>query len=218
MPQTNLEIAEYNLREDMRSYYRGSVVTFVPQATEDGVEPLPYAALVEDFRGANNELFADVRLLPRGEGGWGPSKRVPVAALAFTLPPLGLVAYQGHWFHLSRQPARRMRKGYHQETITCTPIAGHYRDHPETMSSDIVRQVWYGNVDRISTNIVVHGDGVFYATDKVASLDPEGNVAFIPNKEKLGEFVCKALANNWELATSKYSVRTLPSSAQMPLV
>lgn len=213
MPQSNRQVSDYSLRNDMNSYYAGSVVTHVDK---DGVK---HAALVLEFRGTNAEIVADVRLLPQESGsGWGAPKRVSLDCLDFTLPPLGLVKQDDKWYHLSRHPARRMRKGYHAETVQYNML--HDREYMNGLDIgdyEVIRQTWYGSDDRITHNIVVWDKDIFYGTDKVASLDDEGNILLIPNKEKLGEFVCKALANNWDLATSKFSVRTLPSSPQMPL-
>jgi len=219
MPQSNEILHDFDLKADMRSYYRGSIATYLSAPDKDG-NVVRSAAYIEDFGGNHRAMTATIRTLPREAGtGWGNAFAVPVAHLEFTLPALGLVQVENEWYHLSRHPARRMRKGYHPETIQAACLDGrNYRHHCDVSDYEVVRQVWYGNPLRITCNIVVWEQDIFYAIDKVASLDAEGNVSLIPNKEKLGEFVCKALANNWDLATSKCSVRTLPSSPQTLLV
>lgn len=210
MPQNRREVAPFDFRTDMCQYYRHSIVTYInPQGER-------IAASVNDFRGEGEDLIAVVHLL-RQEGDWSEPQTVPLSQLDLSIPPLGPVFISGAWIHLQRVPARRMRKGYNTETISWafledSPIGIDYG----VTSEEVVRQVWYGQPDRISNSVVVWGKGIYYMTDKVATIDDEGQVILIPNKEKLGEFVCKALASNWEVATSKHSVRTLPSFQQMP--
>lgn len=212
MPQTNATVAEFDLMSDMSAYYRGAVLTYSDPTT--GQVP----AYVHGFDGTNEELRACIQPLYQKSKDWETQRWVPVETLDFTLPPLGLVEIDKNWFHLSRSPARRMRKGYHEETIQWSFLEGTSR-HPDVQVTHtaVVKQLWFGNESRITPNIVVWNKGIYYMTDKVATVDDNGQVELIPNKEKLGEFVCKALANNWEKATSKHSVRTLPSSLQTPL-
>lgn len=214
MPQNNRVVSEFDLRTDMEHYYRHSVVTYInPEGTR-------LAASVNCFRGDNDELTVDIHVLPPDpDSTWASVINVPFETIDWCIPPLGAVLLDGHWFQLQRVPARRMRKGYHNETISWAFLEdSEYNEGYDVRDERVVRQIWYGQPDRISNNVVVWNKGIYYTTDKVATIDDEGNVLLIPNKEKLGEFVCKALANNWELATSKYSVRTLPSSVPMPSV
>lgn len=215
MPQNSRRVSDFDLRHDMLQYYRHSMVTYMDPKLG------PLCAQCGDFQGNNDELQAFIHILkPDAKADWTDGKWVPLEVLDFVLPPLGLVQTPGgEWRLLQRVPARRMRKGYNAENVNWG-----FLDHPDSGGDDvgvcessILKQVWYGNTNRINNNVVVWGKGIYYMTDKVATIDDEGNVLLIPNKEKLGEFVCKALANNWDLATSKHSVRTLPSCVPTPL-
>jgi hypothetical protein len=171
---------------------------------------------VEDFGNDDGELRASVRVLNSSHTEWAGRKLVPYEALNFILPPLGLVKAGEYWFHLHRHPARRMRKGYNDECVGYDPV-GHERGLDIGVGDPrIVSQVWYGNEDRITHNIAVIGGKIYYTADHVANVSESGEVSLIPEREKLGEFVCKALANNWESVISKTSVRTLPSSVPTP--
>lgn len=217
MPQSSNRVSSFDLASDLNSYYKGCVVTYLKPQKDGSVKPIP--AFVEKFVG-ESEIRAHIRTLTEVEGSeWTSLAAVPHESLDFILPPLGSVRLPDeHWVHLCKSPARRMRKGYHHETVHVTYMENdhecNFGDGPT--NKEIIRQVWYGNPDRIATNVAVWGKGIYYAADLVCTLDSEGAVSLIPGKEKLGEFVCKLLANNWDVATSKYSVRTLPSSVMMP--
>jgi hypothetical protein len=209
MPQSNQRVRAFDIVSDLRSYYRGSVVSL---EVKGKIVPV----YVEDYSGENSEVKATVRHLNASHSEWATRASVPNEALSYVLPPLGLVKYGDLWFHLHRHPARRMRKGFNDECIGWSPV-----DHGHGLDCGvhdprIVSQVWYGNEDRITHNIVVIGGKIYYTTDHVANVTDEGEVTLIPEREKLGEFVCKALANNWESVISKTSVRTLPSSVPTP--
>ena len=217
MPQSSNRVASVDLAGDMNDYYRGCVVTYNRRSKDGEVTPVP--ALVEKFTG-ESEVRAHLRILPNEDGAvWSSLVSAPYETLDFVMPPLGLVQVPGGtWVHVYKSPARRKRKGYHPETVHLTFLENDRESHfgGSPLDSSIVRQIWYGNPDRIALNVTVWGKGVYYAADLVATVDKDGGVCLIPGKEKLGEFVCKTLANNWDLVVSKYSVRTLPSSLQMP--
>ena len=180
MPQSNQQVSRFDLVSDLKSYYRGSVVSM-----EDKGKTIP--VYVEDFTGDSGEIKASVRRLNVAHTEWVGRSMVPYEALGFILPPLGLVKCDGFWFHLCRHPARRMRKGFNGECVSWNPV-----DHGHGMNRDvsdpvIVSQVWYGNEDRITHNIVVIGGKIFYTTDHVANVTDEGEVVFIPEREKLGD-------------------------------
>lgn len=209
MPQSNQRVSRFDIVSDLKSYYRGSVVTLEVKG-----KLLP--VYVEDFTSIDGEVMATVRHLNASRTEWASRAVVPQEALSYILPPLGLVKHGNFWFHLHRHPARRMRKGYNDECVGWEPI-----DHAHGLDcgvSDprIVSQVWFGTEDRVTHNIAVVGSKIFYTTDHVADVNEDGQVVLIAEKEKLGEFVCKTLANNWESVTSKTSVRTLPSSVPTP--
>lgn len=212
MPQSNRDVAPFDLRTDMNSYYRHSIVTYLqPQA--DGTINR-FAAWISEFNGNNDELTALIKVLKPENKDYSSSMHVPVESLDFTMPPLGLVKVGNDWWLPTRGPARRMRKGYNQECIQLLSLdSDGYSQLEEPLAADskgIIKQLWYGNDERIALNVVVWGKGIYYMTDKVATLDDKGAVTLIPNKEKLGEMTCKILANNWDTVLSKTSVRTLP--------
>jgi hypothetical protein len=210
MPQSNARVSRYDVVGDLRSYYRSSIASL---EVKGKITPV----YIEDYADDNGEVKVTVRHLNAAQTEWGSRSVVPQEALSYVLPPLGLVKYGEHWFHLHRHPARRMRKGFNEECIGWAPVGEHNFGLDIGVSDPkIVSQVWYGTEDRITHNIVVTGGKIYYTTDHVANVTDDGEVTLIPEREKLGEFVCKTLANNWELVTSKTSVRTLPSSVPTP--
>ena len=220
MPQSNRDVASFDLRSDMNSYYRHSIVTYCQPQADGTITRL--AAWVSEFSGDNDELTASIKLLkPDNKDYSATIHHVPVEALDLTMPPLGLVSHNGEWWLPTRSPQRRMRKGYNTECVQLSYLEdGQYDSRDEPIMCDhksIIKQLWYGNEERIALNVVVWGKGIYYMTDKVATIDDNGAVTLIPNKEKLGELTCKILANNWDTVLSKSSVRTLPSSLPMPL-
>jgi hypothetical protein len=220
MPQSNREVAEFDLRSDMNSYYRHSVVTYL-YPNKDGTISR-YAAWINEFHGNNDELTASIKVLKPENKDYSALFDVPIETLDFTMPPLGLVKVDKNWWLPTRSPQRRMRKGYNNECVQLSflegaeyaPVDGLIEANLKT----VIKQLWYGNEERIALNLVVWGKGIYYMTDKVADINDEGVVSLIPNKEKLGELSCKILANNWDTVLSKTIVRILPSSPQMPLV
>ena len=209
MPQSNQRVSRFDVVSDLRSYYRCSTASL-----EVNGKTVP--VYIEDFESHDGEITATVRQLNSAHTEWAGRSIVPQEALSFILPPLGLVKYGNFWFHLHRHPARRMRKGYNEECIGWMAVDhGHGLDCG-VQDPRIISQVWYGTEDRITHNIVVTGGKIYYTTDHVANVTDEGEVTLIPEREKLGEFVCKTLANNWESVISKTSVRTLPSSVPTP--
>ncbi len=219
MPQSNQRINEFSLRDDLTHYYSRSVATYRPPVSKEFPEGSAVAAQVLEVHGPNEDITFIVRLLKKGSKAF--TNNIPVRGdqLDFTLPPLGLVNMGGDgWFLLNRAPARRMRKGYNEETINYISVED-YHEGPEVspMDPSVIHQIWYGNDNRVTNNLVVWRKGVYYMTDKVATIDDQGNLILIPNKEKLGEFACKILASNWESVKSKHSDLTLPSSVPMPL-
>jgi hypothetical protein len=210
MPQSNDRVSRFDIVSDLNSYYRSSIVTLDTKG-----KSIPVYG--EGYSNDDGEVKATIRHLNSAQTEWGSRAVVPNEALSYILPPLGLVKYGEFWFHLHRHPARRMRKGFNDECIGWTPVDNHNQGLDIGVSDPkIVSQVWYGNEDRITHNIVVIGGKIYYTTDHVANVTDEGEVTLITDKEKLGEFVCKTLANNWESVISKTSVRTLPSSVPTP--
>lgn len=219
MPQSNRQVSEFDLRHDMNSYYRHSIATYCCPQTDGTVAR--WACWIGEFNGDNSELTATIKVLKPDSKDYSSSIHVPFESLDFTMPPLGLVKVGDHWWLPTRNPARRMRKGYNSECVTLAMLDAEYggdMGNPETEAKGVIKQLWYGNDERIALHLVVWGKGIYYMTDKVATIDDTGAVILIPNKEKLGELSCKILANNWDTVVLKTSVRTLPSSPQMPLV
>lgn len=195
MPQSNVQVSEVDLRSDMRSYYRGSCVTYKGQC-----------ALVNDFTGGNENLKAQIHLLsPDGE--WGDVTTVLASNLDFTMPELGYVEMGNTWVHLSRVPARRMRKGYHHECIRMQFLSDP-DVHVEVNSPQLLKQVWYGNTNRLNADAVIFDNKIYFQQDVVANIKG-GKVVLVEGKEKIGEYVCKLLASNWEFHSSKHSLLPL---------
>lgn len=196
MPQvTGQHIVDtVNLKDDMNSYYRGTYVTHKG-----------HCAYVHGFIGRNDNLRAEINYVNR-EGEHLDNKTVPVSELDLHLPDLGWVKYEDNWFHLSRNPQRRMRKGYGEDMIRFTSTH-EYGNHCPVTHTSILVQVWYGNEDRVSNDCIIHNRNIHYYQDIVATIDEEGNVIPVIGKEKLGEFVCKLLASNWDILASKHSLR-----------
>jgi len=195
MPQVNQVVSAFSLKEDMANYYRGTYVTY---------EGKP--AYVMNVLGRNENVKFEAQLY--GEDGQELEAIVrEVDRFDLHLPQLGFVKFDNLWFHLSRNPQRRMRKGYGEDMIRCVaahPMGGHCPvTHPE-----IIKQIWFGNQDRISPDCVIVNREIYFQSDVVANIDQEGNIIPVVGKEKLGEFVCKLLAANWDNHSLKYSLRT----------
>lgn len=200
MPRADLRVADFNLVSDLNNYYAGSILTLNGQP-----------ARVCEIIGNNDHQEAVVQLLSRS-GPFGASRSVPFDELNLTIPRLGMVRSGQSWFYLSRNPQRRMKKGYSHDLIRASCVGtGLSRDGCDPMSESIIRQVWYGNTDRISEDVVMVGKSVYFEQEVVAHTDDEGNLIILAGKEKVGEFVCKLLANNWDNISSKFSIKRLPS-------
>ena len=198
MPQLHQVVAEFSLVDDLTSYYRGTFVTHQGSC-----------AYVHSFRSNRaGKITADINHVNRS-GVHQPIITVAYEELDLHLPQLGWVQYEGSWFHLSRNPQRRMRKGYGGDMIRFTPPEGH-SGHCEVTDPAVLAQIWYGNDDRVSNDCLILGRNIHFHQDIVASIDAEGNVIPAIGKEKLGEFVCKLLASNWDVLALKHSLR-LPS-------
>lgn len=208
MPQSNRRVSNVDLRGDMNNYYRYSVATYL-KPTKNGVERL--AAYIHGYDGANNELQVLISTMGPNDKTWGDQKYVPNDAMCYELPNLGSVKHNGEWIHLVRSPQRRMRKGYNEECIHWTYLDGAngQNDH-SVLEETVIKQVWYGCDERLSTNVVLESKRIYFKAEHVANVSDDGSILFIPNKEKLGEFVCKLLASNWEEVRSKNSNLTLP--------
>lgn len=214
MPRSNrvVDNESWSLVNDLTSYYRGSVVTYVDA---DGVR---WAACISAIHGEGHDPAGMSctlnRLAPQGELEWLANETVPWTSLDLTLPKLGMVEFRGQWLLLQRNPARRMRKGYHHETITPVPLEGEYiPDEFNVLNADALRQIWYGAAaDRITTNIVKVQKRLYYTTELVAEFDDQGRAVLIPGKEKMGELACKQLlANNYEFQVVRPTVPTQAS-------
>lgn len=183
MPQ----IEQVNIVGDMNNYYSGTIVT------HDG-QP---AKVIEFFQ-HNNTLKAYVNKLPQS-GHWAEHVEVEASSLDFSMPRLGFVSYRGCWFYLSRNPQRRMRKGFHPDLIKIGIIGGnnHESSHLPLMDRVVVSQLWYGNDHRVSHDVIIHNDTLYFELDAVAHIQGE-NVQLVEGKEKLGEYACKLWHNNSE--------------------
>lgn len=197
MPQVNQNVAEFSLRDDMCSYYRGTYVTHEGKC-----------AYVHGFSGRDQKMIAEINIIDT-DGRQLDMKAVPVSSLDLHLPRLGWVMYENMWFHLSRNPQRRMRKGYSDEMVRFLNPDGQF-GHCSVTETSVLTQIWYGNEDRISHDCIILGRNIHYHQDVVATIDAEGNIIPAIGKEKLGEFVCKLLASNWDTLALKHSLR-LPS-------
>lgn len=210
MPQSNRRVSEVDIRSDMRHYYRGSIATYLKPLANGSVERL--ACYIHEYHGDSSELRVEIQTITATAARWSEHQIVPNEAISYELPHLGSIKVADRFVHLTRSPQRRMRKGYNEENVHWFTLEGDNGDFSCGVMEDyVIKQVWYGCTERLSTNVVLWGKGIYYKTEKVATVDDTGSVIFIPNKEKLGEFVCKLLANNWEEIKSKHSNLTLPS-------
>lgn len=200
MPRAEVSVENFDLVSDLRNYYLNCVVTH---------EGAP-AHVSDIFRnGPGGVIRANIQKLP-SNGTWGRDQHVDWDTLDLNVPRLGFVRINDAWHYLARSPQRRMRKGYNSELVRAV-CPGGFPSGIDVMNREVVRQIWYGNGDRIGHDVVVFDNAVYYEQDAVATIDAEGNLILVTGKEKLGEFVCKLLANNWETLTSRTSIRRLPS-------
>lgn len=213
MPQSNRRVTEVDLRGDMRHYYRGSVATYLKPLANGGTERL--AAYIHEYHGDSNELTVEIQTISptaETESDWSERMVVPNETICYDLPHLGTVEVNGHYIHLTRAPQRRMRKGFNEENIHWFTLDDDiaFEIHVSVLDVNIIKQVWYGCEHRLSNNVVLWGKGIYYKTEKVATIDDTGSILFIPNKEKLGEHVCKLLQSNLEEINSKHPNLILP--------
>lgn len=199
MPRADVHVESFDIVSDLRNYYLGCVVTYNGQPAHVG----------DIFRGQNGTVKATITVLP-AHGQWGREQQVEWESLDLNVPRLGYVRVNEAWHYLARSPQRRMRKGYNAELIRAVCPNG-FPSGVDVTQREVIRQVWYGNGDRINHDTIIENGVVYYEQDAVANVDAEGNLILVSGKEKLGEFVCKLLANNWETISSRTSIRRLPS-------
>lgn len=208
MPRSNRVVDNQSWSQvaDFRNYYLHTVVT---HTDANGVS---WAAQVQDIQQDDHGVIqANIyRLSREPEGGWMDRIWVNWDTLNLIMPRLGMVIINGQWYFLQRQPARRMRKGYGNETIFLSALEGSYvDDEANPLHVDAVRQIWYGCESRITQNIVQVQRRLYYTTEMVAEFNEQGQAVLIPGKEKMGEMVCKALSvNNSELQVLRPPVST----------
>ncbi len=208
MPRSNrvVDNTSWSLTHDLRNYYLNAVVTYVDP---DGFR---WAANIADVQTAEDGGIRALihRLGPEPGSGWQDRQWVLWDTLDLTLPRLGMVFVRDQWYFLQRQPARRMRKGYHHETIFVSALEGGYvDDEMNPLDPEAIRQIWYGNANRITNNIVQVQKRVYYTTELVAEFNDQGQAVLVPGKEKMGEMVCKALSvNNSELQVLRHPDHT----------
>lgn len=209
MPQSNRRVVTVDLRGDMNNYYRYSVATYLKPLQGGGNERL--AAYIHGYDGGNDELQVLISTMGPNDATWGTQKYVPNDAMCYELPSLGTVRHNEEFIHLIRNPQRRMRKGYNEECVQWIHLEGSGNYDHNILAEEVIRQVWYGCTERLSTNVVLENKRIYFKAEHVANVSDDGSIVFIPNKEKLGEFVCKSLASNWEEVRSKHSNLMLPS-------
>lgn len=217
MPRSNriVDNTSWSLVNDLQSYYRGSVVTYIDPETGEKWAANIHAIYEVDGGEDNGKIFASIYRLARDGTAWLDRQEVWWEQFDLTLPRLGLVEYRGQWMFLQRQPARRMRKGYHNETITYAPLEGAYiPDEFNAMDTEIIGQIWYGaKPGRVTNHIVRVQNDLYYTTELIAQFNELGQAVLIPGKEKMGELACKQLSvNNSELQVLRPSVSTPASS------
>lgn len=198
MPQSNIQVSEVDLQSDFSNYYRGSYLTYQGKC-----------AYVVGFTGQGNKLKAQIRTLGENNN-WSSEHYVLANNLDFTIPRLGFVEMDGNWFFLSRRPARRMHKGYCDDNIVAQCMGPSNSDEFHVSHPAILKQVWEGNTNRISHDVVIIGENIFYQCDQVAKVI-KGKISVVKGKEKIGEYVCKLLAANWDSHSSKHSLLPLDS-------
>lgn len=192
MPQVAQRVSDFCLKDDMNSYYRGTYVTHNGEC-----------AYVHGFTGRNEKLNAEIEIISPAGVRLDP-KVVPLAELDLHLPELGWVQFENLWFHLSRNPQRRMRKGYGEDMVRwVNPVGQH--GHCIVTDNQVLAQIWYGNTERVSNDCVIIGRNIHFHQDIVATIDAEGNIIPEIGKEKIGEFVWKVLSSQPE-RMQKYGV------------
>lgn len=215
MPRSNriVDNTSWSLVSDLQAYYRNSIVTYVDESGERWATNIHAIYEVED--GENmGKIYTSVYRLAKDGSSWLPREELWWDSLDLTLPKLGLIEYNGQWIFLQRQPARRMRKGYHNETITYAALEGQYiPDEFNPMDTQAIAQIWYGaGPARITNHIVRVQKDLYYTTELVAQFNEQGQAVLIPGKEKMGELACKQLlVNSSELQVVRQSAPTLAS-------
>lgn len=207
MPRSNRIVETgWSLVADLTHYYRHSVVTYVDH------ESVRWAFAITEIFEEGGGIFARGNRLVDAE--WAAQQTVTWESLDLTLPKLGVVKLgTDEWVCLQRSPARRMRKGYHPETIQQVAIEGiEWVTDLNVLSESIVQQVWYGNEERYTHNIVRVQKRLYFTTDLVGEFDEQGQLVLVPGKEMMGELVCKQLsARNLEFPMVRKSAPTQPS-------
>lgn len=213
MPRSNriVDNTSWSLVSDLQSYYRGSVVTYIDPADGERWASQVHAIYEVEDGEDRGKIFASIYRLAKDGTEWLPRVEVWWDQLDLTLPKLGLVEYRAQWIFLQRQPARRMRKGYHNETITYAPLEGAYiPDEFNAMDTECVGQIWYGSSPaRVTNHIVRVQNDLYYTTELIAQFNEQGQAVLIPGKERMGELACKQLlVNSSELQVVRPSVST----------
>lgn len=183
MPLQEAQVEAVNLSSDMNSYYAGTIVTH---------GGLP--AKVIEFYNNGDALMASIHTLSRG-GHWSEQMEVSADSLDTSMPRLGFVRINRCWIYLSRNPQRRMRKGYHSDLIKYNTIGDPSLPSVSIMDRSILLQLWFGSEHRISHKVVLHNNSLYFELEAVAHIQGE-NVQLIEGKEKLGEYACKLWHNN----------------------
>lgn len=107
---------------------------------------------------------------------------VPLSEVNTHIPPLGWVRVGTEWVYLYRVPARRVKKGYCQESIGCVGIGG-APHRVDVYRAAVINQLW--KKPRKHPEILELDDGrKFYGTDLVMN-----NGQDVVGKEKLSGYV-----------------------------
>lgn len=212
MPRSNriVDNTSWSLVNDLQAYYRNSVVSYVDANGERWAANIH--AIYESEEN-DNKIYASIYRLGH-DGAWMNREEVWWDQLDLTMPKLGLIEYNGQWIFLQRQPARRMRKGYHSETITYSALEGQYvPDEFNPMDVQAIGQIWYGSrATRVTNHIVRVQNDLYYTTELIAQFNEQGQAVLIPGKEKMGELACKQLlVNSSELQVVRQSA-VIPAS------
>jgi hypothetical protein len=187
MPHNASKIVRgWDFFDDFCHYYKGTVVTY------NGV-----AALIRDvsINGDNNRSYEDLTLYLRTVPQRGDPQTLTVnaAEVNYEFPTLGWIKTTNGWYYVSRRPRRRRTKGFCNNTASGQDVTGRWCSL-DVMSSSVIRQIWYGNTERINNECIILADGIMFGIEKVCNI-VENEVTLIEGKEKIGRYACKLLRN-----------------------
>lgn len=180
----NKFVRGWDFFDDFNHYYKGTVVTYNGEAV-----------FIREVRveGDNNRSYEDLTVVVKTvpQRGDGRILTVNGAELNYEFPVLGWVKTTEGWYYISRRPRRRRTKGYSQHTVSGQDTHGNWSSL-DVMSSSVIRQIWYGNTERITNECVITQTGLMFGIEQVCNINND-EVTIVEGKEKLGRYACKLL-------------------------